>query len=162
MWINKEESCCKKLYNKIKLFAKERPIIFGLSCFTILIIIIIIINISTKDSKADICEKNRYSDECLYKKMIDKKADYPEGMKSNDNYLPWKGGIYEGGDDCAVFSFMLSDVCFREIKANKINCSFNFKVGDVVRINNASNFVIILKMDKTNNIIIIAEGNYNK
>ena len=159
-------------FNKVKLFSKEKPIILGLICLsvlTILIIIIIIVSISGgKDKKEngnksnDICS-NKYSDECLYTKMIAKKTEYPEGMKwdNSDKYC-WKGGVYGCGLGCAGFAFMLSDVCFDEIKAQNLDpCPGDFKVGDVVRINNDSHYIIILKIDKTQNTIIVAEGNYN-
>ena len=117
---------------------------------------------STEDGEIDICS-NRYSDECLYEKMIAKKQEYPEGTPwTNANYYAWKGGVYSGGYGCAGFAFMLSDVCFDNIKAQNLNpCPSTFKVGDVVRINNDTHFVIILKIDKSTSTIIIAEGNFN-
>ena len=173
-----QEPCHKRALNGIK----KRPIIFGLICFAVLaIVIIIIVSISVSKNKTkkndeskdtpgqkeeekekDICS-NRYSDECLYQKMIAKQKDYPEGMRwTNDNYYQWKGGVYGGGFGCAGFAFMLSDVCFDDIKAKNLEpCPSTFKVGDVVRINNDTHFVIILKIDKSTNTIIIAEGNYN-
>ena len=173
---DKKEPCHKRAlngikntFNKVKQFSKAKPIIFGLICLGVLVVlIIIIVSISASGNKKksnDICS-NRYSDECLYEKMIAKKKEYPEGMKwDNSDFYAWKGGIYSGGSGCAGFAFMLSDVCFDDIKANKISpCPEpkNLKVGDVVRVNNDSHSVIILKIDKDSNTIIIAEGNYNK
>ena len=117
-----------------------------------------------EEETIDICS-NRYSDECLYEKMIAKQKEYPEGMKwDNSDFYAWKGGIYSGGSGCAGFAFMLSDVCFDDIKANKMSCPNpnTLKVGDIIRVNNDSHSVIILKIDKDSNSIIIAEGNYNR
>ena len=97
--------------------------------------------------------------------MIAKQSEYPEGMHwNNDNCYDWKGdGGYYRGCGCAGFAFMLSDVCFGTIKATKVEpCPSSFKVGDVVRINGDSHFVIILKIDTSKSQITIAEGNYNK
>ena len=157
----------KNTFNKVIQFSKTKPIIFGLICLAVLIVlIIIIVAISSSGSKKkskDICS-NRYSDECLYEKMIAKQKEYPEGMKwDNSDFYAWKGGIYSGGSGCAGFAFMLSDVCFDDIKANKMSCPNpkSLKVGDIIRVNNDSHSVIILKIDKDSNSIIIAEGNYN-
>ena len=159
--------------NKVVFFAKTKPIIFGLICFSILAVIIIIIAISvsvssSKSSSQDDAKDadtidNIYSDENLFSRMIAKKSEYPEGMAwTNSNCYSWKGGIYSKGCGCAGFAFMLSDVCFGDIKATKLTtCPSDFKVGDVVRINNDTHFVIILKIDLSANLITIAEGNYN-
>ena len=40
-------------------------------------------------------------------------------------------------------------------------CPSAYKVGDVVRINNNSHCVIILKIDLNTNTITVAEGNFN-
>ena len=162
-----QEPCHKRVLNRIK----KKPIIFGLIGFAVLaILIIIIVSISVSNNKSkqeedkekDICS-NRYSDECLYEKMIAKQKEYPEGTPwTNDNYYAWKGGVYGGGFGCAGFAFMLSDVCFDDIKAQMLSkCPSTFKVGDVVRINNDTHYVIILKIDKSTKTIIVAEGNYN-
>ena len=160
----------KSTFKNIKVFAKEKPIIFGSICLGILVLFIIIIAVPASKSKKKksqsqdqgVCS-NIYSDGCLYEKMIDKQKEYPEGMSwTNDNYYAWKGGIYSGGSGCAGFAFMLSDVCFGDIKANKLEpCPSAYKVGDVVRINNNSHYVIILKIDLNTNTITVAEGNFN-
>lgn len=164
------QKCCDGIGN-IKSFAKAKPIIFSVICVTCLAIIITIIAVSVSLSKNDndkkewhdACSKNIYSDECLYKKMIAKQKEYPEGRKwNNDDYYDWKGGIYTRGYGCAGFAFMLSDVCFGDIKAKKLEpCPTEYKVGDVVRINSDKHSVIIIKMDSKSNIITMAEGNYN-
>ena len=157
-------------------------IFIAVSAIVTISIIIVIVVVATKNGKEetktpnkgdkeeskeeeeieDICS-NKYSDECLYEKMIAKKGQYPEGMKwTNDNRYCWKGGIYSCGNGCAGFAFMLSDACFDDLKALNMNpCPGNFKVGDVVRINKNTHSVIILKIDKSTNTITIAEGNFN-
>ena len=171
-----QKSCCetvsdkiKNLYRSTKSFAKGKPIVFGLICFGCIAFLIIIIAVpvvlSKKKSKEDqgACSKNAYSDECLYEKMIAKQSEYPEGMPwTNSNYYAWKGGIFSGGGGCAGFAFMLSDVCFGNIKAQQLKpCPSQYKVGDVVRVDNDNHSVIIIKIDLSSNIITIAEGNYN-
>ena len=176
---SEEETERHNLSYKIKSFAKEKPLKFGLMFFGIIALTTIMITVPTilirkPESIISIksltlkapaaCDKNQYSDECLYQKMIAKKSEYPEGMAwTNNKQYAWKGGIFSGGYGCATFSFMLSDVCFGTIKATKVEpCPSSFKVGDVVRINGDSHFVIILKIDTSKSQITIAEGNYNK
>ena len=164
---NPQQSCCKRTVNRIKntfnsirIYSREKPYKFDLICLLIInAVIIIIALISWAATRDHLCD-DEYSDECLYDKMISKKKEYPEGMKwdNSDTYY-WKGGIFSGGGGCAGFAFMLSDVCFGDIKAKQLKpCPNNYKVGDVVRINNDSHSVIILKIE--NDIITIAEGNY--
>ena len=168
-----KKSCCQKALDKIKdmlssikSFAKTKPIIFGLICFGIIAVIVVIIAVPVALSKNEgPCSKNAYSDECLYEKMIAKQSEYPEGMHwNNDNCYDWKGdGGYYRGCGCAGFAFMLSDVCFGTIKATKVEpCPSSFKVGDVVRINDNTHSVIILKIESSTSesIITIAEGNF--
>ena len=123
-------------------------------------IIIIIVSVSVGKSKG-ICS-NKYSDECLYEKMLAKKEEYYEGMKwTNDNKYCWKGSN-SCGLGCVGFAYILSDACFDDIKAqNLMPCPSTYKVGDVVRMNKNTHSVIILKIDKKTNIITIAEGNFN-
>ena len=120
--------------------------------------LIIIIIILTSVAGADVCS-DQYSDECLYSKMIAKKEEYPEGTRwTNDNCYSSK--YIGGGCGCAGFAYLLSDVCFGEIKAKKLDVCSDFKVGDVVRINPNTHSIFILKIDTSNEIITIAEGNY--
>ena len=168
-----KKSCCQKALDKIKdmlssikSFAKTKPIIFGLICFGIIAVIVVIIAVPVALSKNEgPCSKNAYSDECLYEKMISKQNEYPEGMRwTNENFYAWKGGIFSGGYGCAWFAFMLSDVCFGDIKAQQIQpCPNTYKVGDIVRINGDTHSVIILKIESSTSesIITIAEGNFN-
>ena len=69
----------KNTFKNIKVFAKEKPIIFGSICLGILVLLIIIIAVPASKSKKKksqsqdqgVCS-NIYSDGCLYEKMIDK------------------------------------------------------------------------------------------
>ena len=98
----------------------------------------------------------------VYKAMIAKKADFPEGMTwTNDNYYEWYGGYYSGGFGCAGFAFLLSDAAFGKLPCS-VNEEFEYedlRVGDILRINNDTHSVIILKIDDDG--VTIAEGNYN-
>ena len=95
--------------------------------------------------------------------MILKQQDYPEGKKwTDDDCYFWKG-INSHHCVCVGFAYLLSDACFGDIKAKKLEtCPSNFKVGDVVRVNNNQHSVIIIKIDYKNNIITLAEGNFNR
>ena len=78
-----KKSCCQKALDKIKdmlssikSFAKTKPIIFGLICFGIIAVIVVIIAVPVALSKNEgPCSKNAYSDECLYEKMISKQNE---------------------------------------------------------------------------------------
>ncbi len=100
--------------------------------------------------------------ESVYKAMIAKKADFPEGMHwTNDNFYAWYGGIFYGGYGCAGFAFLLSDAAFGKLPAHWID-DFKYadlRVGDILRVNNDTHSVIIL--EKNADGIVIAEGNYN-
>ena len=113
-----------------------------------------------------------------YEAMIALKETYPEGMEWT-NFKPygrdgelgsayrWNGGKIFGassGVGCSAFAFILSDEAFENLPARAITKgSFEFedvKVGDILRINNNSHSVIVLK--KSAGGVIIAEANYNK
>lgn len=103
---------------------------------------------------------NPYSAENLYNIMVSFKGSYPEGMRyTNDDFYRWNGGIYYGGYGCAGFAFMLSDACFGNTKATMLYDVNAIRVGDVVRINNDTHSVIILKIE--NGVYTFAEANYN-
>lgn len=96
----------------------------------------------------------------VYENMVALKSKYPTGKKwNNDNYYKWRGGIYSGGYGCAGFAFMLSDAAFGNLKARKHTDFDNIKVGDILRINNDTHSVIVLKI--SGNTYTIAEGNFN-
>ena len=86
---------------------------------------------------------------------------------TNSNTYYWNGGSVagvNGGTGCAAFSFILSDAAFGTLPARTLNTgAFKFadvKVGDILRINNNTHNVIVLRV--SNNDVEIAEGNYNR
>lgn len=113
-----------------------------------------------------------------YEKMAALKSTYPEGTAWT-NFTPygrdgdkgsdyvWKGGKIKGADrgvGCAAFAFILSDEAFGALPARAVDRGgFQFddvKVGDILRVNNNSHFVIVLQ--KSAGGVTVAEGNYNK
>lgn len=113
-----------------------------------------------------------------YDSMIALKAKYPEGMTWT-NFEPygskgnlgteyrWKGGPVknaQSGVGCAAFVFLLSDEAFGTLPSRTIDRGgFQFedvKVGDILRVNGNSHFVIVLQKSAVG--ITVAEGNYNK
>lgn len=135
------------------------------------------------DGKADGVDGLTYSQ--VYEKMIALRDDlspdslYSEG-KPWTNFYPYgtgegnigsgykfRGGPIKGassGVGCAAFAFILSDAAFGDMPARAIDHgSFKFedvKVGDILRVNNNSHFVIVLQ--KSAGGVTVAEGNYNK
>ena len=104
-------------------------------------------------------------EEELYNAMIAMKADYPEGMKwNNDDVYEWHalpGYSSVKGYGCAGFAFMLSDAAFgTEALATEVTDVSQVRVGDVVRLDNNSHSVIILSI-ADNGDVTVAEGNYN-
>ena len=96
----------------------------------------------------------------VYKAMIALKNKYPEGMTwTNDNYYKWNGGIYAGGYGCAAFAFLLSDAAFGTASTEKHTNLSAVKVGDILRVDDDTHSVIVLK--KTSSYVIVAEGNYD-
>ncbi len=92
--------------------------------------------------------------------MIALKEKYPEGMKwTNDNYYEWKGGIYNGGYGCAAFAYMLSDIAFGNLPARKHTNFNDLRIGDIMRMDSDTHYVIIINKDDTN--VVLAEGNFN-
>lgn len=93
-------------------------------------------------------------------KLISMKEEYPEGMKwTNDDKYKWNGGLYSYGGGCAAFAFIMSDSVFGDLKARKHTDFSHIKVGDIVRLDDNAHSVIVLQ--KEDNIITVAEGNYN-
>lgn len=115
------------------------------------------------ETMSDIDIEHDLSAESVYNCMISLKAYFPEGKYwTNENFYAWNGGgRYYGGYGCAGFAFLLSDAAFGNLPARYID-SFdwdNLRVGDILRINNDTHSVIILK--KHDDYVIVAEGNYN-
>ncbi len=112
-----------------------------------------------------------------YDAMTALKEDYPEGMKWT-NFEPygskgelgdaytWNGGAVYGAKSavgCMAFVFILSDEAFGNLPARVMEKgSFTFadvKAGDILRINNNSHSVIVLR--KSTGGVTVAEANYN-
>lgn len=109
---------------------------------------------------APVQQADPYSPENLYNIMMSFQGAYPEGLRyTNDDYYQWHGGIYRGGYGCAGFAFMLSDACFGNNKATMLYDVNAIRVGDVVRVNNDTHSVIVLKIE--NGVYTVAEANYN-
>lgn len=101
----------------------------------------------------------------VYEILMSMQSEYPEGTPwTNENFYAWNGGgHYYGGYGCVAFAYILSDAAFgslpsRYISEIKIE---NIHVGDILRINNDTHTVIVLKVNGTESVTI-AEGNYNR
>lgn len=96
----------------------------------------------------------------VYKKLFAMKSNYPEGKKwTNSNYYAWKGGMYAGGYGCAGFAFLMSDTAFGTAKAKAHKNINAIKVGDILRVDNNTHSVIVMKVVGSN--VVLAEGNYS-
>lgn len=96
----------------------------------------------------------------VYKKLFAMKSSYPEGKKWTDsNYYAWKGGMYAGGYGCAGFAFLMSDTAFGTVKAKTHKNINAIKVGDILRIDNNTHSVVVMKVVGSN--VVLAEGNYS-
>jgi len=113
-----------------------------------------------------------------YDAMTSLKDKYPEGMTWTNfepygsagalgEYYRFQGGPVKGaglGVGCAAFAFLLSDEAFGSLPSRTIDRGgFDYgdiKVGDILRVNNNSHFVIVLQ--KSAGGVTVAEANYNK
>ncbi len=112
-----------------------------------------------------------------YHRMTALEDKYPEGMPwtnftpygrdGNESTYRWHGGPVKNSDNgvgCAAFVFILSDAAFGDWRARAIdqgNFSFeDIRVGDILRTNGGSHFVIVLQKSEAG--VVVAEGNYNK
>lgn len=96
----------------------------------------------------------------IYDILIAQKETFPEGMAwTNDNYVSWQGGTYNGGYGCAGFAFALSDAAFGNAPARIHTDYDNIRVGDILRVNHDTHSVIVLEVRESS--VIVAEGNYN-
>lgn len=97
----------------------------------------------------------------VYAAMIAMQKVLPEGTKStNADYYAWKGGIFRGGYGCAAFAFRLSDTAFGSLPARQFTDYKQLRVGDLLRMENDTHFVVVLEIRA--NAIVVAEGNYNE
>ena len=125
----------------------------------ILISLLLIIFIQSDD----LYDANR-----IYKAITALKTKYPQGYKwDNSNEYVWGSSVASGlgygkytGRGCAAFAMMASDAAFGDIPAYQKEDKAGIKVGDIVRINNDTHSVIVLKVNG-NDEYTIAEGNYN-
>lgn len=113
----------------------------------------------------------------VYDRIMALRDVYPEGLTwtnatpyGSANILgdayTWHGGFVKNarkGVGCAGFAFIASDAAFGDLPATTIdNGGFTFddvRVGDILRVHNNSHFVIVIQ--KSNDGVIVAEGNYN-
>ncbi len=94
-----------------------------------------------------------------YRAMVAMKKTYYEGRTwTEQNYYAWKGGLFRGGSGCAAFAFLLSDAAFGSAPAKLHYNMGNVKVGDIVRVDHNTHFVIVLKI--VGNTVVLAEGCY--
>jgi uncharacterized protein YjdB len=137
-------------------------------------------NLESADESADAQDLSDLTDESLdtqgatvlteqtvYNKIIAQKANYPEGMAWT-NANPKGGYLFQGyisknlymtGYGCAAIAYMLSDIAFGTLPAVDHHNWKNVRVGDVLRINDDTHSVIVLKVD--GDYATVAEGNYN-
>ena len=78
------------------------------------------------------------------------------GSKSNKGL----GFSSFNGRGCLVFSMIASDAAFGNIPAYEFNDKNKIRVGDILRINNDTHFIIVLKILGESKYKI-AEGNFN-
>ena len=104
----------------------------------------------------------------IYNAIIALKSKYPQGYPwTNNNEYVWGSSIAIGlgygkftGRGCCAFAMLASDAAFGNIPAYKFTEKSQIRVGDILRINNNTHFVIVLKING-NSKYVIAEGNFN-
>lgn len=114
----------------------------------------------------------------VYAAMTNLQDKYPEGMTWTNfepygsrgelgEYYRFQGGPVKGaglGVGCAAFAFLLSDEAFGSLPSRTIDRGgFGYediKVGDILRVNNNSHFVVVLQVSAGG--VTVAEANYNK
>ena len=93
--------------------------------------------------------------------LLSFRSSFPEGKTwTNSDFYAWKGGTYRGGYGCAAFAFLLSDAAFGTVKATMHKNVRDIKVGDILRVDNNTHSVIVLRVES--NGVVVAEGNYNE
>ena len=110
-----------------------------------------------------------YDPKRIYKAIIDLRDKYPQGLSwtNANNHYSWGEEIVSNlgyssynGSGCFAFAMIASDAAFGKIPVYKFFDKNKIRVGDILRINNDTHFVIVLKIiDKSK--FKIAEGNYN-
>lgn len=98
------------------------------------------------------------SEEEVYSIIMALKADYPEGMKWNNDDLYISQALRINGYGCAGFALICSDAAFGDLPATRHENFDAIRVGDMVRIGDYHSVVVL---EKKSDSIIVAEGNYN-
>ena len=111
----------------------------------------------------DLYDANR-----IYNAIMGLQDKYPQGYPwTNSNKYNWETSVaiglgYSsyGGSGCVAFAMLASDTAFGKIPAYKFEEKSKIRVGDIIRINNDTHSVIVIKINGGTKYII-AEGNYN-
>ena len=127
----------------------------------IFIALLLITFIHTSDS--DLYDATR-----IYNAIMGLQSKYPQGYSwNNSNKYSWGTSVAIGlgysrydGSGCVAFAMMASDAAFGDIPAYKFEDKSKIRVGDIIRINNDTHSVIVIK-DNGGSKYTIAEGNYN-
>ena len=120
---------------------------------------VITVLVRNKRYRCRVTVKKKLSESYIYKKLIAQKKKYPEGRKWTDsNSYKWNGWMFLSASGCAAFAFILSDAVFEATKAYIHHDISRIRVGDVLRINNDTHSVIVLKRSVAG--VTVAEGNY--
>ena len=114
-------------------------------------------------------DSDLYDSTRIYNAIMSLQSGYPEGYPwTNSNVYTWGTSVAIGlgyssytGRGCVAFAMMASDAAFGEIPAYKFTDKSEIRVGDIIRINNDSHSVIVLKI-QGNSKYTVAEGNYNQ
>ncbi len=109
-----------------------------------------------------------YDETRVYNAIMALQSKYPQGTPwTNSNSYVWTQSVAIGlgysrytGSGCVAFAMIASDAAFGNIPAYKKTDKAGIKVGDILRINNDTHSVIVLKKEG-NDRYTIAEGNYN-
>ncbi len=118
-------------------------------------------------------EASWYTESAVYARMMALQSSYPEGMQwtNADSYRKtyewhdpeWYTGLLSyTGCGCVGFALIMSDAGFGSDMPVWVEHDVTFskvRVGDILRINNDTHSVIVLKVNSDS--VTIAEGNYN-
>lgn len=88
------------------------------------------------------------------------KEEYPEGMHWTNANLYQSHALRINGYGCAGFALICSDAAFGDLPISRKHSEFDdIRTGDMLRVRGNSHTVIVL--EKKEDSVIIAEGNYN-
>lgn len=101
------------------------------------------------------------AEETLAREAIEAlKEKYPDGMSWTNANSYYSEGLKSTGSGCAGFAYICSDAVFGKAPAAETHSSFDkIRVGDILRINNDTHSVVVLR--KMSDGVIVTEGNYN-